>query len=74
MTRYNARRQDLPRQIEVAELPSVADVVRGLDNGEFEAYYQPKVALDGGGLIGAEVRHAGTTRISAYCRRRISSM
>ena len=55
LTRYNARRQDLPRQIEVAELPSVADVVRGLDNGEFEAYYQPKVALDGGGLIGAEV-------------------
>lgn len=44
LTRYNARRQDLPRQIEVAELPSVADVVRGLDNGEFEAYYQPKVA------------------------------
>ncbi len=42
LTRYNARRQDLPRQIEVAELPSVADVVRGLDNGEFEAYYQPR--------------------------------
>ncbi len=59
LTRYNARRQDLPRQIEVAELPSVADVVRGLDNGEFEAYYQPKVALDGGGLIGAIQGHLG---------------
>jgi EAL domain-containing protein (putative c-di-GMP-specific phosphodiesterase class I) len=30
-------------------------VQRGLDNGEFEAFYQPKVTLEGQQLVGAEV-------------------
>ncbi|MFK3641575.1 EAL domain-containing response regulator [Pseudomonas protegens] len=35
--------------------PSVSDILRGLNNGEFEAYYQPKVDLANGQLRGAEV-------------------
>lgn len=38
----------------IAPLP-VCDIRRGLDNDEFEPYYQPKVALQSGELEGAEV-------------------
>ncbi|WP_095169711.1 EAL domain-containing protein [Pseudomonas sp. Irchel 3H3] len=44
-----------PQLLSPAELPTLSDVQRGLDNGEFEAYYQPKVTLEGQLLVGAEV-------------------
>ncbi|KJK07449.1 EAL domain-containing response regulator [Pseudomonas tussilaginis] len=52
---YQAHNQSAPRMLESAELPSLQDVERGLDNGEFEAYFQPKVTLQGQRLVGAEV-------------------
>lgn len=39
----------------LSEYPSLEDVQSGLDGGEFEAYYQPKVCLLGNRLAGAEV-------------------
>ncbi|AZC26009.1 EAL domain-containing response regulator [Pseudomonas sessilinigenes] len=36
------------------ELPTLSDIVRGLDNGEFEPYYQPTVALADTSLLGVE--------------------
>lgn len=53
--RYHAHRNATPRSLSPAELPSLSDVQRGLDNGEFEAFYQPKVTLEGQQLVGAEV-------------------
>jgi len=53
--RYHAHRNAAPRLLAPAELPSLSDIQRGLDNGEFEAYYQPKVSLEGQRLDGAEV-------------------
>ncbi|SDU99561.1 EAL domain-containing response regulator [Pseudomonas mucidolens] len=44
-----------PRQLSSAELPTLSDVQEGLDKGEFEAYYQPKVTMKGQLLVGAEV-------------------
>lgn len=35
--------------------PGIGEILRGLDRGEFKAYYQPKVTLDGATLIEAEV-------------------
>ncbi|MET3054522.1 MULTISPECIES: EAL domain-containing protein [Pseudomonas] len=52
---YQAHNHSAPRLLESAELPSLQDVERGLDNGEFEAYFQPKVTLQGQRLVGAEV-------------------
>lgn len=52
--RYREHRSTAPR-LSPAELPSLSEVRRGLDNGEFEAYYQPKVTLKGQLLVGAEV-------------------
>ncbi len=54
LTCYQAQRNDRAKPLEKAELPSLADMIRGLDNGEFEAYYQPRVALDSATLLGAE--------------------
>ncbi|MCK3863871.1 EAL domain-containing response regulator [Pseudomonas sp. B329] len=53
--RYHTHRNAAPRALSCAELPTLGDVQQGLDNGEFEAYYQPKVTLDGQQLVGAEV-------------------
>lgn len=53
--RYRNHCSTAPRQLSPVELPSLSDVQRGLDNGEFEAYYQPKVTLEGELLVGAEV-------------------
>lgn len=52
---YHGRRTATAKSFSPAELPSLGDVQQGLDNGEFEAYYQPKVTLDGQLLVGAEV-------------------
>lgn len=53
--RYHTHCNAIPRSLSYAELPTLDDVQQGLDNGEFEAYYQPKVTLDGQQLVGAEV-------------------
>lgn len=53
--RYRALDSVVPRRLEPAELASFAQVQRALNNGEFEAYYQPKVTLEGQRLVGAEV-------------------
>lgn len=55
VSRYQASRTSAAQPLERAELPSLADVQRGLDNAEFEAYYQPKVTLEGPRLVGAEL-------------------
>lgn len=55
VSRYRALCTAAPQSLSAAELPSLIDVQRGLDNGEFEAYYQPKVTLEGQQLTGAEV-------------------
>ncbi|MDC7816827.1 MULTISPECIES: EAL domain-containing response regulator [Pseudomonas] len=54
LTRYQDQRHGLVTALKKSELPTLADVIRGLDNGEFEPYYQPKVALDNASLQGAE--------------------
>ncbi|MGC5701951.1 EAL domain-containing response regulator [Pseudomonas sp. NFXW11] len=54
LTRYQTLRQPMADLLPRPELPPLADVLRGLDNGEFEPYYQPKVALDSHSLLGAE--------------------
>ena len=53
--RYKAHCNTKPRPLLPAELPTLNDVLQGLDNGAFEAYYQPKVTLAGQVLVGAEV-------------------
>lgn len=53
--RYREYCRSTPIVLPTSELPPLRDVLRGLDNGEFEAYYQPKVTLDGRRLVGAEV-------------------
>jgi len=53
--RYRALGNVAPRPLESTELASFADIQRALNNGEFEAYYQPKVTLEGQKLVGAEV-------------------
>lgn len=53
--RYRAQDSVVPKLLEPAELASFAQVQRALNNGEFEAYYQPKVTLQGQRLVGAEV-------------------
>lgn len=55
VARYHAINNATPRSLTPAELPSLSDILRGLDNGEFEGYYQPKFTLDGHLLAGAEV-------------------
>ncbi|MFJ2455928.1 EAL domain-containing protein [Pseudomonas protegens] len=55
LNRYQSLRHDLASPQKEFELPTLKDVVCGLDNGEFEPYYQPKVALDTATLQGAEV-------------------
>ncbi|WP_152224307.1 EAL domain-containing protein [Pseudomonas sp. SCB32] len=52
---YREQCSATPRRLSPAELPTLSDVRQGLDNGEFEAYYQPKVTLAGQLLVGAEV-------------------
>ena len=54
LTRYRSLRHHLPSPLLPSEFPSLADVIRGLDNGEFEPYYQPKVALGDTSLLGVE--------------------
>ncbi|MDX9668008.1 EAL domain-containing response regulator [Pseudomonas sp. P5_152] len=53
--RYREGSNAPPKSLSAAELPTLSDVQRGLDNGEFEAYYQPKMMLQGELLVGAEV-------------------
>lgn len=52
---YRAFCSPVPQRLSPAELPTLDDVQQGLDNGEFEAYYQPKVTLQGQRMVGAEV-------------------
>ncbi|MGF6593721.1 EAL domain-containing response regulator [Pseudomonas sp. 2835] len=53
--RYREHCSAAPRQLSPSELPTLSEVQQGLDNGEFEAYYQPKVTLKDQLLAGAEV-------------------
>lgn len=53
--RYREFRSATPQCLSPAELPTLTDVQQGLDNGEFKAYYQPKVTLQGQTMVGAEV-------------------
>ena len=53
--RYREHCTYAPKRLSPTELPTLNDVLRGLDNGEFEAYYQPKVTLEGQLLVGAEL-------------------
>lgn len=53
--RYKAHCNSRPRSLLPIELPTLSDVLQGLDDGAFEAYYQPKVTLQGEVLVGAEV-------------------
>ncbi|BAQ83151.1 EAL domain-containing response regulator [Pseudomonas sp. St29] len=55
LKRYPSQRPGLVRPLEQSRLPALKDVLRGLDNGEFEPYYQPKVALEDASLLGVEV-------------------
>ncbi|KJK14903.1 EAL domain-containing protein [Pseudomonas sp. 2(2015)] len=53
--RYREHCSAVPRVLSPAELPTLSEVQQGLDNGEFEAFYQPKVTLKEQLLAGAEV-------------------
>lgn len=53
--RYQEFRNAVPQRLSPSELPSLGEVQQGLDNGEFEAYYQPKVTLQEQVMVGAEV-------------------
>lgn len=53
--RYREHCSAAPKVLSPAELPTLNEVQQGLDNGEFEAYYQPKFTLQGQQLVGAEV-------------------
>lgn len=53
--RYKTHCNAAPRLLLPAEMPTLNDVLQGLDNGAFEAYYQPKINLQGQTLVGAEV-------------------
>lgn len=55
LQRYRRPEPHLTAPTESPKPLSVSDIVRGLNNGEFEAYYQPKVDLGSGRLRGAEV-------------------
>lgn len=56
LLRYNTQSLTLtPINAPVIEFPSEEDVRRGLDLGEFRAYYQPKFVLGSGDNAGAEV-------------------
>lgn len=55
LERYSRPQPHLAGPTESPKPLSVTDIVRGLNNGEFEAYYQPKVDLGNGQLRGAEV-------------------
>ena len=51
--RHGRRMPFSARRTEPA-LPSESEVRHGLDRGQFRAWYQPKVMLNGGALVGAE--------------------
>jgi EAL domain-containing protein (putative c-di-GMP-specific phosphodiesterase class I)/CheY-like chemotaxis protein len=53
--RYRMLCNTSPKSLSSTEMPSLSEVLQGLDNGAFEAYYQPKVTLQGEILVGAEV-------------------
>lgn len=55
VNRYQMLCKAEPKLLSSTEMPSLNEVLQGLDNGEFEAYYQPKVTLQGEVLVGAEV-------------------
>ncbi|WP_271410275.1 EAL domain-containing response regulator [Pseudomonas sp. Q1-7] len=46
---------DCRRPGQDAEAPGLEDIFQALERGEFEAFYQPKVCLDSGATLGAEV-------------------
>lgn len=52
---YRTHCNAAPRSLLPTEMPTLSDVLQGLDNGAFEAYYQPKVTLQSEALVGAEV-------------------
>lgn len=53
--RYRMLCNASPKSLSSTEMPSLSEVLQGLDNGAFEAYYQPKVTLQEEILVGAEV-------------------
>lgn len=55
VNRYKTHCNAAPRSLLPTEMPTLSDVLQGLDNGAFEAYYQPKVTLQSEALVGAEV-------------------
>ena len=55
VNRYRTHCNAAPRSLLPTEMPTLSDVLQGLDNGAFEAYYQPKVTLQSEALVGAEV-------------------
>lgn len=55
VNRYRTHCNAAPRSLLPTEMPTLSDVLQGLDNGAFEAYYQPKVTLQSEVLVGAEV-------------------
>lgn len=55
VNRYKTQCNAASRSLLPAEMPTLNDVLQGLDNGAFEAYYQPKINLQGQALVGAEV-------------------
>ncbi|WP_159956858.1 EAL domain-containing response regulator [Pseudomonas sp. R76] len=56
LARYNTHSLTVsPINVPTGALPSEEDVRRGLDLGEFRAYYQPKCVLGSGDDAGAEV-------------------
>ncbi|WP_430446758.1 MAG: EAL domain-containing response regulator [Pseudomonas piscis] len=54
LARHQSWRHGQPLPLARSGLPTLAEVVRGLDNGEFEPYYQPRVALEDASLLGVE--------------------
>ncbi len=54
LARHQSWRHGSPTPLARSGLPTLTEVIHGLDNGEFEPYYQPKVALDDASLLGVE--------------------
>jgi EAL domain-containing protein (putative c-di-GMP-specific phosphodiesterase class I)/CheY-like chemotaxis protein len=49
------RAPNKPNLAELHEIPDITEVIRGLIDGEFQAYYQPKMNIRANHLQGAEV-------------------
>ncbi|MBD9634540.1 EAL domain-containing protein [Pseudomonas sp. PDM19] len=55
INRYESLRNSKSSPSNLDTIPQIEDVQRGLDNGEFIAYYQPKIDLRTQKIAGAEV-------------------